>query len=308
MKLHQIVYHFLENLKYRVKKRTYLHYQSLYNIYISKHFDIDLKTLTNNHLNVILSQLLKKYSNSLIKALKSLLNRALTFAYESKMIKKTFAITLKILHKSEKKVECLTKDEQLKLEKHILNNKKYYSYGVLFSIYTGLRLGELLALKWSDIDFKTKILKVTKSTSKCLENHKLIEITDSPKTHSSIREIPLTTELTKMLKELKAQNNSEYIVSNRKGGKMDYRTYQISFTKLLKRLNIKHYGFHSLRHTFATRLLENNVDIKTISELLGHSSPTITLNRYVHTNIENKRKAMSRLTKPHLFDNNADQM
>ena len=66
---------------------------------------------------------------------------------------------------------------------------------------------------------------------------------------------------------------------------------------MLKKLHIKHYGFHALRHTFATRLLENGVDIKTISELLGHSSPTITLNRYVHTNLQNKRKAMEILTK-----------
>lgn len=79
--------------------------------------------------------------------------------------------------------------------------------------------------------------------------------------------------------------------------KIDVRTYQTSFENLLKKLNIKHYGFHSLRHTFATRLLENKVDIKTISELMGHSYPTITLNRYVHTNVQNKIKALQILTK-----------
>lgn len=82
---------------------------------------------------------------------------------------------------------------------------------------------------------------------------------------------------------------------------MDCRGYQTSFSRLLKKLNIKHYGIHSLRHTFATRLLENGVDIKTISELMGHSSPTVTLNRYVHTNMDNKRIALQKLNKKNNF-------
>ncbi len=299
MKLHQIVIKYLKTLKYQVKRRTYLYYLNLYEIYIKKHFNFDIKILTTDKLNLEFMELSNAYSNSLAKTLKSILNRALNFAYENQLTKRQFYITLKIPKRMEKQVECLTLQEQCKLEQYIIEKKKIYSYGVLISLYTGLRLGELLALKWANIDFKNKILKVTLSTSKAIENHKQVDIVDIPKTYFSIREIPLTNELIKILKELKS-HNTEYVVCNRKGNKVDYRTYQSSFASLLKNLHIKHYGFHSLRHTFATRLLENKVDIKTISELLGHSSPTITLNRYVHTNLESKRKAVQKLTKNRL--------
>lgn len=296
MKLHQIVNRYLETIKYQIKKRTYLHYQNLYEIYIKKYFGQDTKRLTNEILNITMQTLLERYSNSLVKTIKSLLNRSLNFAYENKIIKKQLFITLKIQNKSEKQIECFSQDEQAKLEKYILEKEKHYHYGILISLYTGLRLGELLALKWQNIDFKNKILKISLTISKCLENHKQISLETTPKTNSSIREIPLTAGLIKILKELKTES-CEYVISNKNGQKVDYRTYQKSFENLLKRLNIKHYGFHSLRHTFATRLLENGVDIKTISELMGHSSPTITLNRYVHTNMQNKLKAMEKISK-----------
>lgn len=296
MKLHQIVNRYLESIKYQIKKRTYLHYQNLYEIYIKKYFDQDTKRLTNEILNITMQTLLERYSNSLVKTIKSLLNRSLNFAYESNTIKKQLFITLKIQNKSEKQIECFSQNEQARLEKYILEKEKHYHYGILISLYTGLRLGELLALKWQNVDFKKKILKISLTTSKCLENHKQISLETTPKTNSSIREIPLTADLIKILKELKTKP-CEYVISNKNGQKVDYRTYQKSFENLLKRLNIKHYGFHSLRHTFATRLLENGVDIKTISELMGHSSPTITLNRYVHTNMQNKLKAMQKISK-----------
>ena len=100
-----------------------------------------------------------------------------------------------------------------------------------------------------------------------------------------------------LIKVLRQHCSTDYLFVSHNGKQIKPRAYQKSFDNLLKKLHIKHYGFHSLRHTFATRLLENGVDVKTISELMGHSSPTITLNRYVHTNIENKRKAMNNLTK-----------
>ena len=296
MKLHQVVNRYLESIKYQIKKRTYLHYQNLYEIYIKKYFDQNTKRLTNEILNTTMQMLLERYSNSLVKTIKSVLNRSLNFAYENKIMKKQLFITLKIQNKSEKQIECFSQNEQVQLERYILEKEKHYHYGILISLYTGLRLGELLALKWQNVDFKNKILKITLTTSKCLENHKQISLETTPKTNSSIREIPLTADLIKILKELKAES-CEYVISNKNGQKVDYRTYQKSFENLLKRLNIKHYGFHSLRHTFATRLLENGVDIKTISELMGHSNPTTTLNRYVHTNMQNKLKAMLKISK-----------
>lgn len=295
MKTHQLVNMYILSHKDEIKKQTFLHYTNINNIYISKYFDIDPKSDYQKIINT-LSKLASVYSASLVRSIQGLLLRAFNFAVQNKLIKKNMPLPLKAKCKDSKKVDSLTKDEQNKIESYILSKHNQYNYGVLISMYSGLRLGELLALKWQNIDLKNKVMLICLTTSKRLENHKQIDIESSPKTLSSTREIPLNNKLISILKILKC-NNTEYVLTNRKNSKIDYRTYQESFRRLLVKLHIKHHGFHSLRHTFATRLLENNVDIKTISELLGHSTPTITLNRYVHTSLDNKRKAMQRLNK-----------
>lgn len=196
-----------------------------------------------------------------------------------------------------RKVQALEKQEQARLEKYILENEKKYHYGILLTLYTGLRLGEVIALKWQNVDMKNKLIYIDKTLSTISQNHKTLTIESSPKTQSSIREIPISNQLLFLLKQLKLKSTNDYVIVSHNNKQIKPRAYQKSFENLLKKLHIKHYGFYELRHTFATRLLENGVDIKTISELLGHSSPTITLNRYVHTNLQNKRKAMEILTK-----------
>lgn len=302
MELIELITIYLEQQKHSIKQRTYLFYQKIAEIYI-KNVSITIEKLSNEFLNNLILQRKEKLSYSSIKIIKSLINRSLQYAYEKNIIKEKLCIGIKLKQQGVKKVDSLTKLEQQKLEKHIIANKKIYCYGILISLYTGLRIGELLSLKWQDIDFEDKIIKVQSSSCQVLKNHKLIDIEDLPKTQSSVRQLPVTNFLIKLLKELKSYQNNlcEYVLSNTNNKKISVRTYQQSFNRLLQRLKIKHYGFHSLRHTFATRLLENKVDIKTISELMGHSSPTITLNRYVHTNLENKRKALQTLIKKIAF-------
>lgn len=137
-------------------------------------------------------------------------------------------------------------------------------------------------------------LKISRTSRKYLDNHKQIDIESSLKTKSSFRQISLNQPLIKCLKILQ-QDKNEYALSNKYGNKVDYRSYQQSFSRLLKKLKISHYSFRSLRHTFATRLLEKVVDIKTISELHEHSNSIITMERYIHSNLENKKKAMKKL-------------
>lgn len=299
MKVISITYEYLNELKYSIKQRTYLFYLQIAEIYLSKYFDIDIKYISSEVVNEIISTKLINYSSSTLKLIIGLVKRVLAFAYDKGYISNLIIIKNKIKNKSSKSVQALDKQEQQKLEDYILMNKKFYHYGVLVGLYTGLRIGELLSLKWEKVNTKDRLIYIESTTCKISHNHKTIDLVDSPKTNSSIRQIPITPFLNKILTELKnyQQNKSEYVISKSLGKKIDIRTYQSSFERLLKKLNIKHYGFHSLRHTFATRLLENNVDIKTISELLGHSSPSITLNRYVHTNLQNKIKALQILTK-----------
>ena len=292
MNLNELTKEYLNDLRYSIKQKTYLFYLQICDNYIAKF----KKDITNENLNNYIDELKTKYSNSTIKIIKNLINRTLS-SYEKNIINEKYVISIQLKNKKNKIIEALDKNEQCKIEKYILSNKKFYQYGILLSLYTGLRLGEVLALKWQNIDFKNNLLNVEKSVSIISSNHKSLLVESEPKTLSSIREIPISKQLLVLLKELKQKSTCEYVISSYKNKQVNPRAYQKSFENLLIKLNIKHYGFHSLRHTFATRLLENKVDIKTISELMGHSSPTITLNRYVHTNIENKRKALEILMK-----------
>lgn len=293
MKLKDIVMQYLENIKYSIKQKTYLFYLQMNDIYIVG-FN---KEISLNNLNEFIASIKEKYSYSTTKLIKSLINRSLNFAFENGLIEEKIIITLHLKNQQIRKVQALEKQEQARLEKFILENEKRYHYGILLSLYTGLRLGEVLALKWQNIDIKNKLIYIDKSVGSISQNHKTLTIESSPKTQSSIREIPISKKLLDLMKVLRQHCSTDYVIVSHNGKQITTRAYQKSFDNLLKKLHIKHYGFHSLRHTFATRLLENGVDIKTISELLGHSSPTITLNRYVHTNLQNKRKAMEILTK-----------
>ena len=150
---------------------------------------------------------------------------------------------------------------------------------------------------WSDIDFTKGTLSVSRSChdGKGAEG-KYIRIEDTPKTSSSCRIIPLSKQLVPYLKKLKKKSNSDYVVAN--GNKViSVRSYQETYYRLLKKLNINRHGFHALRHTFATRALECGMDVKTLSEILGHKNPTVTLNRYVHSMFEYKKDMMNKLGK-----------
>ncbi len=198
---------------------------------------------------------------------------------------------------SEKRVICFTKQEQREIERNIMSGNEPKLFGIVLCLYTGLRIGELLALTWRDIDLQKGILRVTKTVFDGRdENGKYARITDTPKTETSQREIPLSKQLVASLRELKKESISEYVVASGKSP-VSVRSYQRSFERLLIRLNIPHKGFHALRHTFATRALECGMDVKTLSEILGHKNPTVTLNRYVHSLMEHKRDMMNRLGK-----------
>ena len=198
---------------------------------------------------------------------------------------------------SEKKIECFSLSEQKKIEQYILNAGNTRLFGVLLCLYTGLRIGELLALEWADIDMSNGELRVSKTCHYGKDEDGVFgRITDIPKTQSSIRIIPIPKQLISHLRGVKKKSLSAHIVANG-SNLISIRSYQRSFSSLLKRLNIQHRGFHSLRHTFATRALECGMDVKTLSEILGHKNPTVTLNRYAHSLMEHKKEMMNRVGK-----------
>lgn len=192
----------------------------------------------------------------------------------------------------EKQIACFSPSEQKIIEQAVLTDKRDKMIGILICLYTGLRVGELLALEWADIDFSKNELKVSKT---CYDKGRS-RITTAPKTTSSVRVIPIPKQLVPILKQRKKQCKSQYVISEN-GTYISIRSYQRSFELLLKRLGILHQGFHSLRHTFATRALECGMDVKTLSEILGHKNATVTLNRYAHSLMDHKRDMMNRLGK-----------
>ena len=163
-------------------------------------------------------------------------------------------------------------------------------------MYSGLRIGELCALKWSDIDFENGIVRVSKALQrvpdKLGKGKTKIAIT-SPKSKTSVRDIPVPFFILDLLEQEK--RSGEFYVLSRTSKPMEPRTMQNRFKAILKNCGIRNANFHLLRHTYATVCIESGFDAKTVSELLGHSNVNITLNRYVHSSMETKRRCVDRL-------------
>ncbi len=237
-------------------------------------------------------------STSAVNSIITVIQGSLKTAYDLKLSSDYFGDRLKRPKTEERKIDCFTKTEQRALEQAALSDKRPKMFGIVLCLYTGLRIGELLALEWQDIDLSTGILTVSRSCYDCVdENQKFCRCTGTPKTQSSKRTIPLPKELTAALKRQKKNSTSSYVIVDKNGCPVSVRSYQRSFELLLKKKNIKKRNFHALRHTFATRALECGMDVKTLSELLGHKNSAVTLNRYVHSNLDHKKEMMNKLGK-----------
>lgn len=202
-----------------------------------------------------------------------------------------------IMPKCEKtEIQLLSTKEQKTLINYVVKKPSLTNLGIAISLYTGIRIGELCALQWGDIDFKKRILTVKKTVQRIQNyggNTKTKLIITSPKSRSSIREIPLPKFILSVLE--KFRNNDYIYILSGKVKPIEPRTMQYRFKKILKNVNLPSVHFHSLRHTFATKAIELGFDVKTLSEILGHSSVEITLNRYIHSSLNRKRTCMEKL-------------
>ena len=196
-----------------------------------------------------------------------------------------------------REIKCLTTAEQKRLEDYVCSSEVPKLYGIMVCLYTGLRVGELLALKWSDIDFKSSMLSVKNTCHDVYTAEGYKKMLDTPKTFTSKREIPLPRCIVTRLYKMRKESKSEYVISGKDGKDVSKRSYQSTFNIVLKRLGLPHVGMHALRHTFATRALECGMDVKTLSEILGHKNASITLNCYVHSLPEHKRAMMNKIGK-----------
>ena len=171
--------------------------------------------------------------------------------------------------------------------------------GIMIALSCGLRIGEVCALQWKDVDMVRRIITVAGTTGR-IYNCDLMateQYVSTPKTRNSNREIPMSPLLFKALNVMKKQQRVERYVVGEGTKAKEPRTYRETFSRILKRLGIPSIVFHGLRHTFATRCIESGCDYKTVSVILGHSNVATTLNLYVHPNLDQKKRCISRMNK-----------
>ena len=203
------------------------------------------------------------------------------------------------LPKKEKhELDLYNKNEQNHLKSVLLTNMDLTKLGIMIALYTGVRIGELCGLKWSDIDLNAKTIHIERTVQRIRVNgitNRTELIVSTPKSHTSVRTIPVPGFLVRMLKAFKPSSTEAFIITGNE--KLpDPRTMQYRFKALLIKAGLRTLNFHSLRHLFATNCVELGFDVKTLSEILGHSSVEITLNRYVHSSMERKRQCMDMLS------------
>lgn len=305
MKYEKWLGEWLENyIRPSVKNKTYTRYQGIiYQHIIPKLGNIEIEEIMPFELQHFVTELLnngniktgKELSVNSVNAIITVVQGSLKVAYMLGYTKEYVADKIKRPKAREKKIECFSIEEQRRIEGYILNSKCGKLYGVIICLYTGLRIGELLALEWSDIDFKKEELHICKTCYDGKDKQgKFTRLIDEPKTVSSNRTFPIPKQLVAILKKMRKNSKSTYVISKGEKG-IFVRSYQRSFELILKKLDIERKGFHSLRHTFATRALECGMDVKTLSEILGHKNPNVTLNRYAHSLMEHKKSMMNKL-------------
>lgn len=292
-------------VKPTVKVRTYERYKGLV-VHINKGIgDIEINDISPLVLQRFVSLLLNNGNEITKKGLSpSSVNSVITVIQNSLKVAESIGVVsnnpgskIRRPQIKEKPIDCFTLEEQKKIEKDILEGKKTKLYGVVICLYTGIRLGELLALEWDDVDLKKGTISVTKTCYYVRdEKGQYVRIIDSPKTSTSVREIPIPRQLIWVIKELKKSNKSSFLITNN-GKPITTRSYQRSFEMLQKKVGISRRSFHTLRHTFATRALECGMDVRSLAEIMGHKNPMITLNRYAHSLMEHKKEMMNKVGK-----------
>ena len=198
-------------------------------------------------------------------------------------------------------LEVLSIANQKKIMRFVEENFTFRNLGIFICLSTGIRIGEICALTWEDIDTENGIIHIRKTIQRIYIRENDIRHTelmiDTPKTATSIRDIPMTKNLLSVLKPLRKVVNENFFVLTNDITPTEPRTYRNYYKKLLVKLHIPPIKFHGLRHSFATRCIESHCDYKTVSVILGHSNISTTLDLYVHPNYEQKKKCIDKMLK-----------
>lgn len=294
--------------KYELKPSSYDRLEKTIDNNISPFIGyLQITSLTPQDIQLYINTLTDKgYSYSTIKKAYNALNAALKFAFERDYIRKTPCLGIKLpkqIQKAKSDVEYFNDEEIAQIEssaisKYKTGRYKYkHGYAIIILLNAGMRVGELLALKWSNVDFNGGQIYVSETRGQIInrdnEGDRYVVVDRSTKTQSSCRYIPINNKTLEALLYFKQLAiDSPYVMANSKGNVVTYRNLFRVLSNILESNNISHGSLHTLRHTFATRLFRNGVDIKVISELLGHSDISITYDIYTHVIQEQKKRAV----------------
>lgn len=291
----------LKEIQESVKPATYANYYYKMTKYVFPFIgDVFLNELTPE----IGGKLLLKWTryglkHSTKQVIFRIVCQCLKYAKEQKQLKDNPFLSVKLPKENKVKIRALTKNEQQRLENTALKEKHNQGIPAYLALYTGLRIGEIAALCWSDIDFENNLLQVNHTYQRIalpLGNQRTQLVFDTAKTEASTRVVPLGNKLKRLLSKLKKSSTSQYVFSY-KNKPLEPRLLTYHFQQLRKKCKLERIHFHQLRHTFATRCLEIQGDILSVSAMLGHTSTQLTLDTYADSMIEQRVKIIYQMEK-----------
>lgn len=233
-----------------------------------------------------------------VRDILSLLNAILKYA--SKQNPSMRQVEIIYPKENKKEMRVLSWEEQQRFVQYLFRDMDTCKFGVMLALMTGIRIGEVCALRWSDISLEDRTISIHETMQRLkdvggVRTKKTKVVVSSPKSTMSKRVIPLNDSMAELCRKCRVDNTSAYVLTGHENRYMEPRTLQYRLRKYVTECGLVGVHFHTLRHSFATRCVEVGFEIKSLSEILGHSSPKITLERYVHSSLELKRKNMGKL-------------
>lgn len=314
----QLLDDWLVSIKPDIKESTYSRYVFL----IEKHIRPELgKVLLINMTSEMIDQFSSRKLNEgklnrkgglspkTVASILSVIKLALNFGIQRNYYCPN-NITIKNPRQIKPEIMIFAVNEQAQLESYLFARTERIHAGILLSLYAGLRIGEVSALKWGDFDFNNNTVTIQRTAMRIQDVSpnavkKTKVVVGQPKTECSNRTIPLPSFLVHYIKPLSGCEN-DYVLTGDENC-MEPRTYYQKYKKLLAVCHLEQFNYHALRHTFATRCIENGFDLKSLSEILGHANVSTTMQRYVHPSMNLKRQHMEKLENISIYGQNYSQ-